>query len=476
MTSPFRVKTFMWPAIGYFSRLRLAGPVSRLLLALTKKLELPANKARNRSNRTPQRVLVLSIDKAGVREDIREIFAGVENFEIVVWPSYALRAIAAVLLAPGLSHDRYVTTDSAIEATKFRYRQFLRQVWQRLTARYPIDAVIGVNFGYYVQREFATALQDSGTPFIVLQKENLNGMTPRRADFWRLVYEKGRGKFTGRKILVYNDIERELQISSGIVKPDDVVVTGMPRLDRIHRWRRDNAGSKSERPQVLFFGFSRKDKVPARSMKKLKAEGLLATAAALEQATEQWENLNWDQLCTGTCRGIAGFARCHPEVQVVVKTKAQTRQTEETVELLKGGGELPPNIQVIRGGDPFELITRSSVVVGFNTTGLVEAIAAGKPAIVPWFGEVHNETMRDIILDLGDAVDYAHSPEDLAKKITACLMAGGSVPLALPDSSTRTLRRLVGNDDGAAAARVLQVLLAEIPAPKTRHGNHEPRA
>ena len=286
---------------------------------------------------------------------------------------------------------------------------------------------------------------------------------PAPRGFPRVVYEKGRGKFTGRKILVYNDIERDLQISSGIIDPANVIVTGMPRLDRIHTWRRNHAGSQVKRPQVLFFGFSRKDKVPGRNIKKLKAKGMLTATTDLEQAGDQWSDLSWDQLCAGACRGIAAFARSRPDVQVIVKTKGQTAQAEETIQLLESDGKLPTNIKIVKGGDPFELVAQSSVVIGFNTTGLIEAVAAGKPAVVPWFGEVHNETMRDIVLDLADAVDYAHSPEELAEKM-ARLAAGATVPSELPESSARMLRRLVGNDDGAASSRVLHALHAEIAA------------
>jgi hypothetical protein len=460
MSQPFRLKTYMWPLIGYLTRTGRPKLVAQALRAITTKLDLPS--AKSQRGNPGRRLLVLSIDKAGVREDIEEVFADAVDYEIVIWPSYALRAISGVLLAPGLSHDRYLTEDPAVEASKLRYRQFLRTVWRHLTTGYPIDAVIGVNFGYYVQREFAAALQESGTPFIVLQKENLNGMTQRRADYWRTAYAKGRGKFTGRKILVYNDIERDLEISSGIVEPQNVAVTGMPRLDHIHRWRGDHAGQVLARPQVLFFGFSRKDKVPGRNIEKLKAKGLRTTGASLEQAGDQWKDLSWDELVTGTCRGIVAFARSRPDVQVVVKTKGQTSQADETTELLKGGGDLPSNVTIVKGGDPFELITQSSVVVGFNTTGLIEAVAAGKPVVVPWFGEVHNETMRDLILDLGEAVEYARSPEELADKTAAQIAAGATIPSALSENAKVMLRRLVGNDDGAASARVRQAISAEM--------------
>ncbi len=410
-----------------------------------------------------KRALILSANKDGVLQDFEACFAHSDSFELITWPTAALDQISAAILAPGLSHNRYLTDNRKIEASKLTYRKFLGAMWKHYTAKVPVDVVMAVNFGYYTQREFAAALEEHGTPLIVLQKENLNGITPRRANFWRVVYEKGRGKFTGRKILVYNDAERELQISSGIVDAGNVIVTGMPRLDRIHKWRREHAGHAIKRPQVLFFGFSRKDKVPVIIGKnKEKLQELLGTTTALEEAEDEWSDLNWDKLCVGTCQAIAAFARSRPDVQVVVKTKAQKMQAEETAELLKGSGELPPNIKMVRGGDPFELITESSVVVGFNTTGLIEAAAAGKPIVVPWFGEVYNEAMRDIVLDLGDAVDYAHSPEELTEKVRARLEAGATVPLELSASSSKMLRRLVGNDDGAASLRVLKAVDAEI--------------
>ena len=75
--------------------------------------------------------------------------------------------------------------------------------------------------------------------------------------------------------------------------------------------------------------------------------------------------------------------------------------------------------------------------------------------------------MRDIILDLGDAVDYACSPEELTERISARLEGGATVPFDLSASSAKMLRRLVGNDDGAASFRVLQAVRNEIGATGT---------
>src|SRR4051794_12508635 len=112
MDHPFRLKTYIWPLIGCLTRLRRPWLVSRALLAVTKKLEFSST--RSPHPQPYRRILVLSSNKAGVLQDIEETFANAHDYELAIWPSYALRAIARAMLAPGLSHDRYITNDPAI--------------------------------------------------------------------------------------------------------------------------------------------------------------------------------------------------------------------------------------------------------------------------------------------------------------------------------------------------------------------------
>jgi glycosyltransferase involved in cell wall biosynthesis len=108
------------------------------------------------------------------------------------------------------------------------------------------------------------------------------------------------------------------------------------------------------------------------------------------------------------------------------------------------------------------LIIRSQVVVGFNTTGLLEAVAAGKPVIVPNFGEACDETMQDLIVDLGKAVEYARSPDELKTLIANYADHPREIPAELPQETLRVLRYWTGNDDGCAGQRAVEAVRAEI--------------
>ena len=445
----------------HLSRCNFSRPVAYLLNRITEVI-----KKGNSSTRPIKRVLIMNTNKDGVLQDIKYCFLEDDSFELICWPSFVLNSISSALLAPGLTNNRYLTTNPAVEATKVKYKKFLVNVWRHYIAARPVAVVISVNFGYYVQREFAAALEEVGTPFIVLQKENLNGITPRRAEFWRTVYSKGRGKFSGRKILVYNNFERELEISSGIVEPERVIVTGMPRLDAIHRWRREYAGqpcANMAQPKVLFFTFTPKDKIPhVVSKKRSSRPRVKGTSRVLEKIESDFTELDWEQLCVGTHEAILEFARARPDVQIIVKTKRINSQKSIAINLLKRDGKMPSNLKIICGGDPFRLLIESSVVVGFNTTGLLEALAVGKPVIVPCFGEARKKELKDLILDLATAVEYAHSPKELTELISKNLEYQVEIPLDLSANSSKVLRRFLGNDDGHSGTRVLDAIGAEI--------------
>ncbi len=402
------------------------------------------------------RALVMT--RTGFFQDIEETFRKDQNYDIVVWPSYALKAFASAILSPSLDHNFYLTDDREIEATKRAYRDFLAQTWTHFSKLMKIDVVLTGNFSYCAEREFAAMLETAGIPFIAIHKENVR--PPKRVEYWRFLYKERRGPFTGRKILVYNDIERELQISSGIAAPDKIVVTGAPRLDRLHRWRHENASATvdSTTPQVLFFAFARHEKLTAIQRKP--SAGI---AGNMEQMDGDWGKLGWEELGQGAHQAMIELARRRPDIKVVVKTKGQNRKKDDILLMLRSTQEpLPPNLEVVPGGDPFELMMKSRVVIGFNTTGLLEALAAGKPVIVPWFGEAQRPAMREHIIDLWDSVTYAQSRDELIETVTHLVDNPVQPPDELNAPSEKALDYWVKNRDGGAAKRVLTEISNEV--------------
>ena len=395
------------------------------------------------SGRNSRRILILNSGKDEFFRDLEETFRDDTTFDLYTWPNYVVPLLAGVFLGRSLKHNTYLTNDPAIEAAKIKYRKFHHALWRYHQLLRPVDAVISPNFGYLYQREMAAALERRGTPFIVMQKENLNAATEERRRVWHALYKEGRGKFGGRRILVYNEMERDLEVASGVVDPERVEIVGMPRLDRFHRWRREraNANSDGDAHKVLFFFFARSDKLPKES-------GL---------------GKDWGEFCADTHRAMIELARSRPDLEIVAKTKGIARQNQELLQALKSGGKKPPsNFRTVSGGDAFQLITASRVVVGFNTTALIEALALGKPVIVPRYGEARDPDLQKFIIDLGDAVEYADSPRELKEMVAFSANQPAVAALDLKTNARKILKYWLGNDDGEAGRRAYHAIWQEV--------------
>jgi hypothetical protein len=436
------MRRICWTLLQFAARRRQAWLAALVLRILTEPFGIvQCSPAQGRSHT----ILVLNSGKDEYARDLEEIFRNDHSYRLVKWPAYALEGLATAILHPSLKHDRYVSDDPTIEATKIEYRAFLSKVWPYYDWLIKTDAVMSANFGYCFQREMSDALEQLGTPFLVIQKENLNAVTQQRREIFYNLYKNGRGRFCGRKIIVYNEMERDLEVASGIAEPSRIVVAGMPRLDRFHRWRMERAGklASSDCPTVLFFSFSRSDKIPHPRVSKITKD--------------------WGEFCTKVHLTIAELARSRPDIHFIAKTKGLGRQDDELLKALSMVFDKPPaNLEIVSGGDAFPLMTRSRAIVGFNTSGLLEGIALGIPVVTPRFDEALDPILAQFVLDLAGAASYANSPSDLRNLICQHASTPLIVPTKLTADVTEVLDRYVGNSDGLAGSRALNVIDHEI--------------
>src|SRR3990170_8467208 len=83
------------------ARWRRPGLAACLLLFTTR--HWPVTQAKGKWR---YRALVLS--RTGFQEDVEQSFRGADDFEVIAWPSFALKAFASELLAPLLDHNNYI--------------------------------------------------------------------------------------------------------------------------------------------------------------------------------------------------------------------------------------------------------------------------------------------------------------------------------------------------------------------------------
>ena len=392
-------------------------------------------------------------------EDVLASFGDHEDFAVVEPPQSMIKALANAFLPRNVDTNNYLSSSSETAKCKEEYRSFLKKTWRHLMQSRPIHAVVTGNFAYYAERELAAALEELGTPFVAMHKENLK--SPGRIAFSRTIYRDRRGRFGGRRILVYNEREAQLQIDSGVIDPGRVTVSGMPRLDRIHQWRRQmhNRSTPDARPCVLFFSFTGSAVLP-----RIPRRADAGFDQNSETLSDDLRTLSWSQLAEKTHQAIRRLAEENPDIDVFVKSKIRMRERREMHRMLRIADGLPRNMNIVEGGDPLDLITGADVVCGFNSTALLESLAAGKPVVIPRFAEAVRDDMQPYIVNLEDAVDYAESPDMLVARLREHALEKRRNSSELDQSRQRVLQSWTGNPDGFSGKRVRDAVRAEIVA------------
>ncbi|MBW1802133.1 MAG: hypothetical protein JRJ85_15560, partial [Deltaproteobacteria bacterium] len=160
------------------------------------------------------------------------------------------------------------------------------------------------------------------------------------------------------------------------------------------------------------------------------------------------------------------FAAENPEIKVIIKAKGRRKESDDVTRILNEIQDLPKNLRIMVGGDPFEMIAKSGAFFVFNTTARIEALAAGKAVIVPWFAEAMENKMQPYIVDLGEAVEYADTPDSLVRRLRYYIDHPRPVTAELNQEVSGILEKWAGNPDGLAGQRVREALLKELGAVK----------
>jgi hypothetical protein len=397
-------------------------------------------------------IRALILPKAGFTEDALATLEGQRRFGIYAMDRLLIKAVFKAFLPEEIDDNNYLSTDPVIEGRKAQLRNFWAGILRRLTKQMKVDVVLSGNFSYASEQEFAGALSELGIPFVAMHKECLK--TPGLERFFEETYRSRKNPFQGHKICVYNDIEKRIQKAAGVATSENILITGMARMDFLHKLREQSDWGNAldrQQPTVLFFSFNTKAGLPIIGRK---------LPQRFETLERRLEDLSFQKLSRSCHLSMVRLARESPRLKVVIKTKHDTT-SHMTLERIFGGNfALPKNLEIVMGGDPLDLLKKSSVVCGFNTTALLEAIVLNKPVIVPAFFEASDPELSPYHLDLEDAAQYADSPERLVKMLreTAMSDTGAGRQIELNEVRRRLLDKWVGNPDGRAGERVREVI------------------
>jgi hypothetical protein len=251
-------------------------------------------------------------------------------------------------------------------------------------------------------------------------------------------------KFQGSILMVGTKTLKDVLVEQDYFPKDRIIVTGMPRFDKIYTYMNSKSSYSGEESTVLFFSFF-------VCFFSDTSSGLYPVDGGFRELFNQVHST------------AAQFALEHPESNVVIKMKWYEGSAKENVDnaITNGTGISPDkitNLKIIDDVPAQELIKKSRVVIGFNSTTVIESLLYGKMVIVPSFAEASKkENINDVFYSNQLKYFYrANSKNNLMDLIKKCY--SGKNDFLVPDKSF--INETIGPYDGKVCSRIEDVIIS----------------
>lgn len=249
--------------------------------------------------------------------------------------------------------------------------------------------------------------------------------------------------FISDHILVWNERQRIFWQKCGIANMDMITVTGQPRSDF---WFTNQTPSKellqlmpAGKKNVLFFSFDKSAYIPEHLFKS--------------------GDITWNSLYHDVHYSIIEYARQNPEINFVIKTHPQQNTVDDAIQAIC---KQLPNVNIVGGAKiSNELLKNADLVIGFQTTALIEAMFCNKPIIYTFWGDAPKIADYLIPFHQSNALFVAHSKEDLDNAYKQFMKSSDSLSW---DIAYRKdfVERYFYKCDGQSSARTLKVMYEKI--------------
>ncbi len=298
-----------------------------------------------------------------------------------------------------ISDNKYLSNNEETEISKEYYQKYIIKLLNNLKKMFPVNAFIGFNFRYHAERELHAACTKLKIPFLVLHKEST--VTEYEKKFVSKVHRNYIGRYQGKKIGVYSNDEKKELIKDKIAKKNQINVIGCSRLDKSFRLR-----DETPENQILYYIIDNHRGLPNRFFK---IYGTKFFQKLIDK--DHTKNFSWKKQHLETLKILKDFAIKNPKVKIILKGKQGNKIDKSEYQ------NLPSNIKFFYGGIGHNLIHKSKIIIGLNTTALLEGIAANRFILIPFFFKKKSNFIKKCYLELKlKPKNYFYSNKDFFTK------------------------------------------------------------
>jgi len=254
------------------------------------------------------------------------------------------------------------------ESSKKKYKIFLIEFLKKLKKQYNFNSFIGFNFEYFAEIDLHNVCSELKIPFLILYKESVTSELDKN---YRVhILRKKREKFQGYKMALYSNFAKKYLTESNFVNKNQVEVVGCPRLSKSFSLKKI-----SPKNQILYYAIENGRGLP-NPMVKIYGNRFFKD---LKDHRNYNPKYNWKTLHIQIIEILKKFALKNPKVLIIIKIK--TGESPNTKQYLN----LPKNIKIHYFGPGHKLLKDSKVIIAWNTTAILEAIAANRFILLPYF-------------------------------------------------------------------------------------------
>ena len=348
------------------------------------------------------------IPKTAFIDDLEAIFGRNDNsIQLRSFNREFLLALTSPYFSKGRNEYNFINVETAEDDRSIQKR--LSNILQYFTMMTNTSGFITCAYNYCEQRDLAKIARKMGLSFIALHKECIT--TPYTRAARNLIYKTQVGQFWGSLLLTYNEDERRsITQAGGNYK---AIAIGCPRADNYFTSGDYGSPTNSNNQEnldidLLFFPFSPFGYLPIYRKRRVSPAGF--------EHIEGIETVEFSKLLRSSVEWVIDFAKSNRHMKIVVKTKVGFSLAQILPEEIGTISELE-NVTIVETGTANSLIKRSKSIFGFNSTVLIEGLAANKNVICPFDKSWSEDLRSQVTLQLDNAVSYVSSSTQLSKSV-----------------------------------------------------------
>lgn len=320
---------------------------------------------------------------------------------------------------------------------------FINKMIGSINRKYNLCGIFTCSF-YYKQDYPYMFSSVKGVPFYTLFKEYMIDEIQVSRTIER--YKERRYKFNGDTLFLANNTVKKVLVKASVCNEAQTKIVGSPRFDEI--FKTDKSFLKEKRNSIILFSFFH-----CSGLVELKGKNNFWTTD---------ENDGFFKLFRDVHVAFVELARENREINFIIKTKFGSHwhdQIKNTIFHEMGINlENEKNIQLVCEESAQSLIKRSSIVVAFNSTTVLESLAMGVDVVIPIFHEAQEKYFKTNVMftKYFKYLNIASSKNQLINKVLRGHTAQ-SQNYILPD---QMVKDFIAYTDGLSAERIINKVVS----------------